>query len=1110
MTAGASQIGTRSVLFTDLVGSTELRVRLGEDGADELRRNHDALVTDAVTGHGGTVVKGLGDGLMVTFDSAADALAGAIAAQQGIEAHGRRHPEQAFAIRVGISTGDVASEGGDVFGVPVVEAARLCAAAGGGEILAADLVRALARGRGDFTFEPMGELELKGLAQPLPAGRVVWEPLVVSSQLGSGDAVPVPAPLLGAATPYVGRANLRDRLDLEWQAARDGETRVILLAGEPGVGKTRTAAEAARAAFGAGALVLYGRCDESLAVPYQPFVEALGHYVRHAARPVLGRLPGELTRLTPDLGGYVGDLPPAIASDPASEEYRLREATASWLCDAAQVASGGVVLVLDDIHWATKPTLQLMQHVVRSASDERTSLLVLATYRDTDIDRAHPLAGVLGDLRRLPGVDRLTVDNLSSSEVMAFLESAAGHELGGELKRLAEAIYEETEGNPFFVGEVLRHLIETGGVRREGDRWVVGGSGHVAVPEGVRDVVGRRLNRLSSTANDVLSVAAVVGRDFDVALLLEVVDVPENAVLDSLDVAVRARLVEEVGVDRYHFGHALVRATLYEELSATRRRRLHGRVADALEKLRPDDVRALAHHCVEGGLDGPDGGEDSRAVRYTLAAAELSLTARAFAEAEMGFRAALELLETAGPGSVNAIAARCGLGEALRDQGDHEFRQTLLDASQQAWDAGEVTLMVRAVLANTRGVASIIGGIDEERVHYLTAALELVGPQPSPSRARVLGMLASELTFSGHHERRLHLADEAETMARSLGDPSLLGEVLVTTAYACMSGERWQRVVPRHREAVELADASGDPSRRVLARTFLGATLLTAGDVEESVAATREARAIAEAEGSPFVKWLAAANSIRLLALAGKLDEADELNNGALAQARALGESDGDSWWASTTMGLMSLRGTAGSLADAAGAVAEQYPLAPIWRCAHAWLLAEAGRLDEARVVAADPELDPVDLIVEPLMFVGVFQLSFVAWELQDSVLADRVVVALRPYRGAWAHYFMLALGPVSWAIGLALAAAGAYDDAVTELEAALDDVNRRGAVAYAPKLEMHLAEVLCRRAAAGDTDRAHRLLATAREYALSAGAGGLVERMDATLSGVSRGRGTV
>ena len=745
MAAGA-QLGTKSVLFTDLVGSTELRVRLGEEDADELRRVHDALLTQAITAGGGAVVKGLGDGVMATFDSAADAVATAVSLQQVTHRHGRTTPAQAFAIRVGVSIGDVSTEDGDVFGVPVVEASRLCASAVGGEILVAELVRALGRGRGGFVFEPMGDLELKGLPEPLATCRVVWEPIVEAGSGVTQNAVPFPAPLLGSVTVYVGRPTLRQRLAEQWATAQAGSTCTVLLAGEPGVGKTRTAADVARHAFESGALVLYGRCDEDLGVPYQPFVEALTGYTTGASDPRLGRLAGELTRLVPDLGERFGLAAPA-ASDAATEEFRLFEATASWLVDAAQEGAG-LVFVFDDIHWATKPTLQLLLHCARSASDAGAPILFVGTYRDTDIDRAHPLATTMSDLRRLPGVERLSVDNLTVDEVLELVAVAAGHDLDAATSRLARAIYAETEGNPFFIAEVLRHLIESGGVRREGERWVVADAEHVAIPEGVRDVVGRRLSRLSDVANEVLTIAAVMGRDFDIGVLA-VLEGNEDAPLDALDEAVRARLVEETGVDEYRFTHALVRTTLYEELSATRRRRLHRQVADAIEKLRPNDVRALAYHCTQGG---PDGGDVSRALRYTLAAAEEALAARAPADAEVGFRSALDLLEDAEDQMLpERIAALCGLGESQRDQGDPGFRETLLDAARRAIEVGDGASATRAALANSRGNVSIVSGVDTERVDVLRQTLELLGPAPSPARCQVVVGDLTRDRFFRHH-----------------------------------------------------------------------------------------------------------------------------------------------------------------------------------------------------------------------------------------------------------------------------------------------------------------------------------------------------------------------
>ncbi|HJR25994.1 MAG TPA: AAA family ATPase, partial [Acidimicrobiales bacterium] len=879
----------------------------------------------------------------------------------------------------------------------------------------------------------MGELELKGLAEPVPACRVLWEPLIDRVATGE-ETVPLPPALTGAlATVYVGRDDLRARLADEWRAVHQGTPRTVLLAGEPGVGKTRTAAEVCRAAFADGALVLFGRCDEGLGVPYQPFVEALAHYVEHAASPALGRLPGELRRLVPDLGDAIAASDQPVASDPASEEHRLFEACASWIVDAARAAGAGCVVVLDDVHWATKPTLQLLQHVVRSVADEGAPLLVIATYRDTDVTRSHPLAAVIGDLRRLPGVERLPVDNLSAGEVVDLITAAAGHDLDADALRLSDVVYAETEGNPFFVAEVLRHLIETGGVRREGDRWIVPDPDHIAVPEGVRDVVGRRLNRLTDTANDVLSVASVVGRDFDMEVLTGVVDGTDDAILDALDEAVRARLVEELEVDRFRFAHALVRTTLYEELSATRRRRLHRRVADVLEKVRPEDVRALALHCTEAG---PDGGDLSRALRYTLAAAEEALAARAFADADARFRAALDLLEDVDEvGSASWVLARCGLGECLRDQGDPGYHDVLLEASRRALELGDVDLTVRCVQANTRGFAAIVSDVDADVVAVIEEALGLVGDEPSPERAGLLALLASELTFSREDERRLALGDEAVTMARAVGDDRLLSYVLALTGYSSMSGHRIPALLERGAEATRLADAQGDPTQRVIARIFYAGTLLAAGDLAACERVTREFVAVADADAAPIIRWIAHANDVRTPLLRGDLAGAAAANDAMLHESQELGQADGVQWWGAVIHGHSWLRGTMGSLADDAAAFADQYPLGVVWRCAHAWALSEEGRLDEARAVVSDHDLDPRALVVDVFPYIPSVQLTLTAWNLGDSDLAAKALEALEPYRDHWAHYFMVPMGPVVWAVGLARVVTGDLDAGIADIE---------------------------------------------------------------------------
>jgi class 3 adenylate cyclase len=479
---------TATVLFTDLVGSTELRGRLGDDAAEELRRAHDRLLTEAVEGNGGRVVKGLGDGIMATFTGAADAVTAAVAVQQAIDRMNRSGKVQApLAVRVGLSAGDVTFEDDDVHGTPVIEASRLCAAADGGAILAAEVVRILAGSVGDHTYTSIGPIELKGLEHPVNAVRVAWEPVVRAG-------LPIPPLLTDIGRVFVGREAELERMKLRWKEAVAGERRAVLFGGEPGVGKTRLAAELSAFAYeDGGGVVLAGRCDEDLGVPYQPFVEALRHFLDHtppeSLREGLGRYGGELVRLLPEVAERLPDLPPPLKSDPETERYRLFDAVAGWL--AAVSSDRPLLLVLDDVQWAAKPTLLLLRHVLHAAEPMR--LLVIATYRDTDIGRGHPLGELLADLRRDTGVDRISLSGLTVAGVVGYMEAASGHPLTGEDdEALALAIHDETDGNPFFVREVLRHLVETGGIAERDGRWApTMDIDRLGIPEGVRDVVGR-------------------------------------------------------------------------------------------------------------------------------------------------------------------------------------------------------------------------------------------------------------------------------------------------------------------------------------------------------------------------------------------------------------------------------------------------------------------------------------------------------------------------------------------------------------------------------------------------------------------------------------------
>jgi class 3 adenylate cyclase/tetratricopeptide (TPR) repeat protein len=1088
----------QTLLFTDIVGSTDRLRDLGDAAWAALLARHHEGIRAVLAAHGGREVNTVGDGFLARFDAPVPALRASAAVVAGLAPLG-------VEIRVGLHTGEVELEGNEVAGVGVHLAARVMAQAGPRQVLVSSTVRDLVAGSG-LGFVDLGVRKLKGfaerwrlfaldLATVQSAGQaesVVWEALAE----GRGrTGVPFPGLLaFGHSTEYVGREELLGRLEQARRQAAAGRCRAVLLCGEPGVGKTRTAAEVAQAAFDEGAIALYGRCDEEIRVPYQPFAEALDWYTTHAAQPVLGRYPGELLRLQPLLGSRLAGLAAPVSSDPRSEEYLLFEAARSWLVELSRRQP--VVLVLDDLHWASKPVLLLLRHVLRAAMAEGDGvrLLVLGTYRDTELGRNHALAGVMADVRRLSGVEQFTMVGLSVAEVTEFVSQTSGHDLDEGSRRLAEILHVETEGNPFFVEELLRHLVETGTVHRRGNRWVVADAGTPAVPEGVRDVVGQRLGRLSAQTNQTLSVAAVLGRDFDVELLADLREVPEDGLLDALDEAVGAGLVQETGADRYRFAHVLVRATLVEELSATRRRRLHWRVGETLEKLRPDDVVALAYHFSQAG---PDRGARSRAVRYGVAAAEQALQARALGDAEARFHQVLGLLDDpATPHAPERIAALCGLGEAQRDQGNPEFRTTLLDAGWLAQASGDVPLLVQAALANSRGLPSVIGAVDADRVAITEAALESVGPQQTAERARLLAQLAAELCFAGDDQRRVALSDQAEAIARRLGDSGLLAWVLNRTGYAAFAPDRVERLVARAEEATRVSDAAGDPAQRVLSRYYWSGALLTAGDLPAFRQVTETMLAVSS-DAAPTLQWFAQIAQARLALLDGRFEDAQRINDDALRQAQDLEEADGASWWGTIAIMLALWRGDIAGVVDLIGDFASQYPVHTGWWVGHAVSLAMVGRAQEARDVLTRRSPDPDELINNPFPFMVISGLTSASISLDDAQLAARIAATLRPYRGYWAHVYSSVAGPVTFSLALCAAATDDLNESVVLYEECDRVLTGFGCHGLLPWYRLSYANALRRRGSEHDRRRAMHLLDQVRHGAAAIQAPNLVAHAD-------------
>ena len=1084
----AADIATVTVLFTDLVGSTALGLRVGLDRAEELRQEHFALLREAIAAAKGQEVKNVGDGLMAVFPSAGAAVECAIAAQQRNELRNRRAHEK-LELRVGISLGDVSRAEGDYFGSPVVEAARLCAEAAAGQVLVSELTRLMVGRRGNHVFHAVGTLELKGLTDPVSTCELAWEPLAAGTS-------PLPPHLrVRPETSYVGRETVRGRLSGVWERASAGERQVVLVAGEPGIGKTRLATHIALEAHALGATVLYGRCEEEMAVSYQPWVQALRGLLEHCPLEVLeahvGEHGGALAVLVPELATRVPQLPPPTATDPETERYMLFGAIGALLQRAC--ADTPSVVVLDDLHWADKQSLALLKHVV--AHSIEAPLLLLCTYRDTDTGVDHPLTQLIADLRRERGVEWVELSGFEQHEVESLIAVAAGRELDAEGVKLAEAIRHESAGNPFFVVEILRHMVESGGlVVRDDGRYIVSAQvSNLGIPRSVRDVIGQRLRRLGNDAVAVLSAAAVIGREFDLELLALVTETSEDELLASLEAAAAGSVLSESRVKpgRFTFAHALINHTLYENLSRTRRARMHARIAGAIERLYGDEIDErlgeLAHHW-SAATQAADRG---RAIAHTRRAGEQALAQLAPDEALRWFRQAVEQIATS---AYPRDEDRCDLliltGEAQRQAGDRGYRETLLLAGQVADRLADPDRIARAALANTRGWASMAGALDTGRVAALEVALAAV-PLTSPYRPILLAQLASEVCFHwDFHDRVQPLIAEALERSRGDGDRDALARVLSLVS-AALTG-RPEMLADRLELSGELralADELGDPFRAFTGAAWRFIASIELAEIAEAHACAHRMRELAEQVDRPWMTWVALTGSTVEAQLAGDLERTEMLARKALAVGVDMGLTDVFTFYGAQ---ISAVRYEQGRLEEIIGGhLAAEGKTTGIsaYPAVLAAYLSELGRLDEATT-----RLDAVaaggfaSLPHDEFLLYSLSHWGLVAVDVRDLGASAALYDLLVPYRAVIVGAVGVVFGSAEMILGRLAAALGRHQEAERHYATAARVHENIGARLLHARTSVYWAQMLLDRDVGDDRDRALALLEGAKGSAEALG----------------------
>jgi tetratricopeptide (TPR) repeat protein len=724
---------------------------------------------------------------------------------------------------------------------------------------------------------------------------------------------------------FVGREPELKQLKSAFDGAISGQGALMMVMGEPGIGKTALCEQLSTYVTLRGGRTLVGHCYEkgSLSLPYLAFVEALRSYV----------LSREVKDLREELGTGAADVARIISEirerlkiklrpqkDPEEERYRLLQAVTAFLSNAANVQP--MMVVLEDLHDADRGTLEMLTHVSRNLAGAR--LLIVGTYRDVEVDRSHPLSAALAELRRVSTYGRVLLRGLNADEVRRMLESITRESVPWGL---AEAVHRQTEGNPLFVQEVIRYLAEEGLITRKEGRWrpTKDTPLEMSIPEGLRDVIGKRLSLLSPECNQLLSVASVIGREFALETLKAVVGINEDAFVNALKEAVRLSVLEEHsqrGLVRYRFTHAFFRQTLYEEMIAPQRLKLHQQVARSLETLYAKRLEGHATELAEHFSHSTDPADLKKAVEYSEMAAKRATDVYAYGEAVRLLEQALKVQEVLDP---DDKAKRCdlllALGDALILAGEH---QRVVNT-----EAPQALSLAEAIADNTRASRACLLAM-QGQVAYGTTLI--TSPEATQWAARADRYAEPETVerawadaMLGFVERyRVNSSPEgvillsrALDLARRLGDSDTYWWI---TGFWLVTVEAPQHDEERLRLAEELAEQSRHGVNFLLLGWILWMMVhvfLEFGQRRRAEDIMGEMKALAERSGQPNLLILSMANDAILAIWDGRLEEAVEIRRHTLARAEELGIIEFAVAWASFTLPARVHLGNAGRALEA-------------------------------------------------------------------------------------------------------------------------------------------------------------------------------------------------
>lgn len=900
-----------------------------------------------------------------------------------------------------------------------------------------------------------------------------------------------------ASGVFVGREPEIDLLKKTLHKALGSQGRIAIVIGEPGSGKTTLAQQITAYARLFRAQVLVGNCLEGEGSPaFWPWVQILRGWLKETPRDLvqgmLGSGGGEIADLLPQIREILPSLPQPAPLEPERARFRLFDCVATLLKNAS--ARAPIVVLLDDLQWADRPSLKLLEFLAQEIGDAR--LLVLATCRDSALEPSHPVTTALAGLARQGVAERVTLAGIGEEEIARLIERMAGV---APSVPLVSAVMRKTEGNPFFVNEIVRLLVSEGKLSSGADNV------EVNIPQELRDVVSRRLSGLSEDCFRALGAAAVIGRAFALDVLAEVQGGHADTLLDVVEEAVEARVLREVtgGVDTFTFVHDIFRSYLYDRHSESRRRRVHRQIAQAFEKLyaarlEPHCAELAYHHCQSLPF-----GDADKAMEYSDKAALAATQLHAYEEAAEHYHRALKVLESSFPQDDDRrFQLLLALGEAQKRSGAMaESKETLLRAVTTARALNQPERMARAALAMEPPVSVSTGTEDLVQIRALEESLAALPEQDSGLRARLLAHLSLALYYQTDLRMQLSLA--ALDMARRVGDPVALFTSLYSRHQALNPAEDLPGRFEISTEMLRLAELVRNPELILRARYRRCIDWMELGRIEEFEKEALAAAKLGEELRQPAYQWLPKILMAGLAGLRARLEDAERL----VREAAVLGQRAQDPLSQLFVTSLMSFirneQGRAEEHIPVIQGALKRFPLVRGFHATNAYLCAQIGKVEEARqAMERLAEKDFADLPRDGAYIVTLAMLSHVVRTLKDARRAAIIHDLLKPFAGRNIVSFNTAMGCgyISRYLALTAWTAGRYDEAEAYYEETLRENLRIGAVGIHASAEEEYAEMLIERGRPCDSERAISLLRDSLKVARQVGMRGLERKASGSL----------